>query len=97
MSALPEYKTRVLLDNEGVPLVGGVFVAAGEEIPADLPAPPVYLKAQIPGATSRAAHGLVRRCDTVDELQAGLKELLAAGPGRRNLAVDFAQDVPYLC
>jgi succinyl-CoA synthetase beta subunit len=57
-----------------------VFVAAGEEIPADLPAPPVYLKAQIPGATSRAAHGLVRRCDTAEELQAGLVELLAAGP-----------------
>ncbi|MBW2276820.1 MAG: hypothetical protein JRF63_04965 [Deltaproteobacteria bacterium] len=80
MSALPEYKTRVLLGNEGVPLVEGVFVAAGEEIPADLPEPPVYLKAQIPGATSRAAQGLVRRCDTKDELQAGLKELLAAGP-----------------
>ena len=79
MSALPEYKTRVLLGNEGVPLVDGVFVAAGSEIPDDLPAPPVYLKAQIPGATSRAAHGLVRRADTVEEMKAGLKELLAPG------------------
>ncbi len=79
MSALPEYKTRVLLENEGVPLVNGVFVGAGEDIPADLPQPPVYLKAQIPGATSRAAHGLVRRCDTKEEMDAGLKELLAPG------------------
>jgi len=80
MSALPEYKTRVLLGNEGVPLVAGVFVAAGAEIPADLPEPTVYLKAQIPGATSRAAHGLVRRCETKEKLQSDLKELLAAGP-----------------
>ncbi len=80
MSALPEYKTRVLLDNEGVPLVEGVFVAAGEEIPDPLPKTPIYLKAQIPGATSRAAHGLVRRCDTAEELETGLKELLNPGP-----------------
>lgn len=79
MSALPEYKTRVLLANEGVPLVGGVFVAAGSEPSDALPEPPVYLKAQIPGATSRAAHGLVRRTDTKDQLQGGLKELLAPG------------------
>ena len=80
MSALPEYKTRVLLDNEGVPLVEGVFVGAGEEIPDPLPETPIYLKAQIPGATSRAAHGLVRRCDGAEELEAGLKELLNPGP-----------------
>ncbi|MCP4675992.1 MAG: hypothetical protein GY854_10900 [Deltaproteobacteria bacterium] len=79
MGALPEYKTRVLLENEKVPLVEGVFVAAGSEIPDSLPEPPVYLKAQIPGATSRAAHGLVRRADTKDEMVAGLKELLAPG------------------
>jgi len=77
--ALPEYKTRVLLDNEGVPLVEGVFVAAGEEIPDALPEPSVYLKAQIAGATSRAAQGLVRRCDTKEALQSDLKELLAPG------------------
>ena len=80
MSALPEYKTRVLLENEGVPVAGGVFVAAGSGIPDSLPEPPVYLKAQIPGATSRAAHGLVRRADTKEEMMAGLKELLAEGP-----------------
>ncbi|MCP4599936.1 MAG: hypothetical protein GY847_05250 [Proteobacteria bacterium] len=79
MSALPEYKTRVLLANEKVPLVDGVFVAAGSELPDPLPEPPIYLKAQIPGATSRAAHGLVRRVDTKEELEAGLKELLAPG------------------
>ena len=79
MSALPEYKTRVLLDGEGVPLVEGVFVAAGAELPDPLPEPPVYLKAQIPGATSRAAQGLVRRCDNKEQLNSGLKELLAPG------------------
>lgn len=80
MSALPEYKTRVLLEGEKVPLVDGVFVAADSEIPGTLPEPPVYLKAQIPGATSRAAHGLVRRADTVEQLRSGLEELLAPGP-----------------
>lgn len=79
MSALPEYKTRVLLENENVPLVDGVFVAAGSDLPVPLPEPPVYLKAQIPGATSRAAHGLVRRADTKEKIEAGLKELLAPG------------------
>jgi succinyl-CoA synthetase beta subunit/ferredoxin-like protein FixX len=79
MSALPEYKTRILLGNEQVPIVGGVFVAAGSEISEALPEPPVYLKAQIPGATSRAAHGLVRRANNNQELESGLKELLSPG------------------
>ncbi len=79
MAALPEYQTRVLLDTKEVPLVEGVFVAAGAELPEPLPQTPVYLKAQIPGATSRAAQGLVRRCDTKEQLQSGLKELLAPG------------------
>ena len=79
MPALPEYKTRVLLDNEGVPLVKGVFVTAGAQLPDTLPEPPVYLKAQIPGATSRAAQGLVRRCDNNEQLRSSLKELLAPG------------------
>jgi len=79
MPALPEYQTRVLLGNEGVPLVEGVFVAAGAQIPDALCEPPVYLKAQIPGATSRAAQGLVRRCDSKQALESGLKELLAPG------------------
>ena len=52
MPALPEYKTRILLENRGVPLVPGVFLT---ELPKDPPVPSVYLKAQIPGATSRAA------------------------------------------
>ena len=80
MAALPEYKTRVLLENEGVPLVEGVFVAVGSDLPDPLPDPPVYLKAQIPGATSRAAHGLVRRVDAAGEMDAGLRELLNPGP-----------------
>ena len=79
MPALPEYKTRTLLDGEGVPLVDGVFVAAGSDMPLELPSPPVYLKAQIPGATSRAAQGLVRRVETRKKIEADLKELLAPG------------------
>jgi len=79
MSALPEYKTRVLLTNEEVPVVDGVFVAAASNLDNSLPQPPVYLKAQIPGATSRAASGLVRRADTKEQIEQDLKTLLAPG------------------
>lgn len=74
MPALPEYKTRILLKNHGVPLVSAVFHDAMPEI---LPEPVVFLKAQIPGATSRAGRGLVRRASTKEEISTGLKELLA--------------------
>lgn len=77
MPALPEYKTRALLTGEKVPVVDGVFVTAGSNLVKPLPQPPVYLKAQIPGATSRAASGLVRRADTKDQIEQGLKALLA--------------------
>jgi succinyl-CoA synthetase beta subunit len=73
MPALPEYKTRVLLENHGVPLAHASFHSAMPEI---LPIPVVFLKAQIPGATSRAGKGLVRRASTGDEVYEGLKELL---------------------
>jgi succinyl-CoA synthetase beta subunit/NAD-dependent dihydropyrimidine dehydrogenase PreA subunit len=79
MTALPEYKTRHLLADQGVPLVNGMFVAAVSDIPSSLPEPPVYLKAQIPGATSRASQGLVRRIDSGLEMEAALKELLSPG------------------
>jgi len=79
MPALPEYRTRILLERENVPLVNGVFVSPGEEFPSDLPKMPVYLKAQIPGATSRKSHGLVRRVDTPEELDDILKILLSPG------------------
>lgn len=92
MAALPEYKTRVLLENEGVPLVEGVFVGATGEPPA-IPDAPVYLKAQIPGATSRAAHGLVRRVDDAATLDAGLKELLNPGAWGQAEGVLIAQPV----
>ncbi len=74
MPALPEYKTRILLENHDVPLVPAVFHDAMPEI---LPEPVVFLKAQIPGATSRAGRGLVRRASTPDEIANGLRELLA--------------------
>ena len=80
MPALPEYKTRELLARGEVPIVEGFFVAAGSPLPDPLPSPTIYLKAQIPGATSRKAHGLVRRADSAQEIEAGLKELLAPGP-----------------
>ena len=73
MPALPEYKTRILLENHRVPLVPAVFHNTMPEI---LPEPVVFLKAQIPGATSRAGRGLVRRASTKDEISSGLKELL---------------------
>ena len=79
MTALPEYKTRILLERENIPVIRGSFVAADPASLVDLPLLPVYLKAQIPGATSRAAHGLVRRVETEEELATGLKELLAPG------------------
>lgn len=87
MTALPEYKTRKLLQNEEVPLVEGIFVAAGSNIPKAFPEPPVYLKAQIPGATNRMAHGLVRRTDTREEMENGIKELLSPGPRGRSEGV----------
>ncbi len=74
MPALPEYKTRVLLENHGVPLAPASF---HDVMPTVLPEPVVFLKAQIPGATSRAGKGLVRRASTPDEISYGLKELLA--------------------
>jgi succinyl-CoA synthetase beta subunit len=87
MPALPEYKTRTLLASEGVPLVDGVFVPAGSDLPVPSPIPPVYLKAQIPGTTSRAAHGLVRRAETVEKIEADLKELSAPGAWGRTEGV----------
>lgn len=79
MPALLEYKTRALLSGEKIPIVDGLFVAVGSGLPHPLPKPPVYLKAQIPGATSRAASGLVRRADTEEQVAQGLKTLLAPG------------------
>lgn len=97
MPALPEYKTRVLLKNHGVPLAPGVFLS---EIPDVFPEPVVYLKAQIPGATSRAASGLVRRASTQEEVATGLKDLL----GRNNChgvlateAVDIVKEYYAAC
>ncbi len=79
MSALPEYRTRILLERENVPLVSGVFVRPGENTPQDIPELPVFLKSQIPGATSRKSHGLVRRVDTYQELEQNLNILLSPG------------------
>jgi succinyl-CoA synthetase beta subunit len=79
MPALPEHLTRTLLGNEGVPIVDGVFVTNGSDIFETLPKPPVFLKAQIPGAKNRAAQGLVRRAETQEQLKADLIELLAPG------------------
>lgn len=74
MPALPEYKTRVLLDSYHVPLVPALF---HNVMPKIEPEGIVFLKAQIPGATSRAGRGLVRRASTHEEISNGLTELLA--------------------
>jgi succinyl-CoA synthetase beta subunit len=78
MPALPEYRTRILLERENVPLVRGIFVQPGEEFPEELPDMPLYLKAQIPGATSRKSKGLVRRVDSLEQLTGDLKLLLGS-------------------
>ena len=93
MPALPEYKTRQLLADKGVPMVKGVFVAAGSEPRDTLPKPPVYLKAQIPGATSRAAQGLVRRADSEQQIMTDLKQLMSPGPWGRAHGVLIAEAV----
>lgn len=79
MPALPEYRTRILLQRENVPLVPGVFVSPGQEQTEDLPEMPVYLKTQIPGATSRKSKGLVRRIESRDQLEENLHSLLSPG------------------
>ncbi|MFO8184879.1 MAG: hypothetical protein R6U39_12020 [Candidatus Aegiribacteria sp.] len=79
MPSLPEYRTRILLQREKVPLVPGVFVSSEREYTDDLPDMPVYLKAQLPGATSRKSKGLVRRIDSPELLEENLQNLLAPG------------------
>jgi len=74
MPALAEYRTRALLEREGVPLVPGSVLRG---LPETTPAFPVFLKAQIPGATSRKKAGLVRRIDSAPDLAANLDELLS--------------------
>ena len=76
MPALPEYRTRILLEREGVPLVTGVFVPRGGDVPEELPTPPLYLKSQIPGATSRMSKGLVRRAENSYDLKKELHRML---------------------
>jgi succinyl-CoA synthetase beta subunit len=78
MPALSEYRTRELLQSFDVPVVDGLFIPTGSPVPDILPAPPVYLKAQIPGATSRAEQGLVRKAVTSEEVERGLTELLSS-------------------
>jgi succinyl-CoA synthetase beta subunit len=70
----------MLLQRENVPLVSGVFVSPDQEYPSILPGMPVFLKAQIPGATSRKSQGLVRRIDSRQELEENLDRLLSPGP-----------------
>lgn len=74
MPALPEYLTRVLLESEGVPVVPGVMLSSAPSAVAGFP---VFLKAQIPGATSRMSAGLVRRVDSPAELDTVLPDLLS--------------------
>ena len=79
MPALPEYRTRMLLAAHGVPLVQGRFFPASAGMPDPLPKPPAYVKAQIPGATSRASRGLVRHVTDSEAMALSMKELLSPG------------------
>jgi succinyl-CoA synthetase beta subunit len=83
MPALPEYRTRRLLSAEDVPLVKGVFYPAASGEPDPAPPPPAYVKAQIPGATSRASQGLVRHITDDEAMRLAMRELLAPGPWGR--------------
>ena len=80
MPALPEYRTRKLLAGQGVPVVEGVFYPAGAGVPEPPPDPPAYVKAQIPGATSRASRGLVRHVTDGEAMRLAMRELLSPGP-----------------
>jgi len=80
MPALPEYRTRRLLSAGDVPLVGGRFYPSGSGEPDPLPEPPAYVKAQIPGATSRASRGLVRHVTDTEAMRLAMRELLSPGP-----------------
>ena len=79
MPALPEYLTRTLLENYGVPVVDGFFLRIDDKLPDELPEFPIFLKAQIPGATSRMKHGLVRKVETRSEFDSNLDDLLSPG------------------
>ena len=79
MPALPEYRTRTLLERMKVPLVKGFFLEEPDDVPDELPNMPLYLKAQIPGATSRKKHGLVRRIESRDQLRKNIDSLLRPG------------------
>lgn len=83
MPALPEYRTRKLLADQDVPLVEGRFIPAGADVPDPPPEPPAYVKAQIPGATSRASQGLVRHVTDAQAMGRALEELLSPGPRGR--------------
>ena len=76
MPALPEYRTRILLEREGVPLVTGVFVPRGGDVPEELPDFPLYLKSQIPGATSRKSKGLVRCVENPSDTGREMQQLM---------------------
>lgn len=77
MLPLPEYKTRNLLAGEGVSIIDGLFIPSDSNATYSLPNPPVYLKVQVPGITSRAAQGLVRRSDSREQMEKDFDELLS--------------------
>lgn len=80
MPALTEHRTRELLGTEKLPMVKGTFLPRGEAPEQPLPVP-AYLKAQIPGATSRASKGLVRLVEEAEDLSAGLSDIQSKAEG----------------
>lgn len=93
MPGLPEYRTRILLKDGHVPLVDGVFISSDSELSMEELEFPVFVKAQIPGATSRKKQGLVRKVENVTDLTAGITELSEFDTGGRLEGILITQGV----
>ncbi len=93
MPGLPEYRTRMLIENGNVPLVPGTFITSLSELPVTEFEFPVFIKAQIPGATSRKRQGLVRKIDNSTDLSDNLEELFALDTGGKLEGILIAQGV----
>ncbi len=91
MPALAEHRTRTLLERSGVSLVEATLVVSPEGLPRPA-AWPVFVKAQVPGATSRRSSGLVRRAGSWAELEDSVGDLLRT-PGCEGVLVARGVDI----
>ncbi|MBN1434472.1 hypothetical protein JW921_06900 [Candidatus Fermentibacterales bacterium] len=77
MPALSEHRTRALLRDAGLDVVEAIMVPADEDMPSSPPFLPAWLKAQVPGLTSRKAKGLVRRAGNAIEYREACRRMLS--------------------